>query len=177
MRISNEYADNLLNMFPNENYDGHSNEQYLLEQASMYQSFEARNHNNYIAGFEHGIVDERVNVILRGVMMPRNRHKLQARTQGKLSLMTGKVRNQKNYPKQLALKTKAYQSPALRSYQLPSTSRDCSQKKEMCLVCQMKFKSGDRLIILACSHRYHSKCITDLLKLKKNCPICQKEVV
>ncbi|KAI3762462.1 hypothetical protein L1987_52892 [Smallanthus sonchifolius] len=43
------YGENLFNMFPDENYGGHSNEQYPLEQASMYQSFEVRNHNRYIA--------------------------------------------------------------------------------------------------------------------------------
>ncbi|KAI3762460.1 hypothetical protein L1987_52890 [Smallanthus sonchifolius] len=44
------YDENLFNMFVDENYGGHSNEQYPLEQASMYQSFEVRNHYRYIAG-------------------------------------------------------------------------------------------------------------------------------
>ncbi|KAJ0649746.1 putative transcription factor C2H2 family [Helianthus annuus] len=51
------------------------------------------------------------------------------------------------------------------------------KKKEKCVVCQMDFHSGEQLITLPCLHRYHSKCITDWLLLKKNCPICQNEVV
>ncbi|CAI9259673.1 unnamed protein product [Lactuca saligna] len=50
-------------------------------------------------------------------------------------------------------------------------------KEESCVICQENFKFGKRVISLPCSHQYHSKCISEWLKLKKNCPICQKEVV
>lgn len=50
-------------------------------------------------------------------------------------------------------------------------------KEETCVVCQENFKFGKRVIRLPCSHRYHSKCIIEWLKCKKNCPICQTEVV
>ncbi|KAI3508258.1 hypothetical protein L1887_23264 [Cichorium endivia] len=51
------------------------------------------------------------------------------------------------------------------------------KKEENCVICQSEFNFGERLITLPCSHQYHTKCISDWLKLKKNCPICQKEVV
>ncbi|PWA88536.1 zinc finger, RING/FYVE/PHD-type [Artemisia annua] len=51
------------------------------------------------------------------------------------------------------------------------------KKEDNCVICQMDFNYGERLITLPCVHRYHAKCISDWLKLKKNCPICQKEVV
>lgn len=49
-------------------------------------------------------------------------------------------------------------------------------KEENCVICQENFKFLKRVIMLPCSHQYHSKCITEWLKHKKNCPICQKEV-
>lgn len=52
-----------------------------------------------------------------------------------------------------------------------------NNNEENCVICQECFKFGKRMITLPCSHQYHSKCIIKWLKLKKNCPICQKEVV
>nr|XP_043632846.1 E3 ubiquitin ligase BIG BROTHER-related-like [Erigeron canadensis] len=51
-----------------------------------------------------------------------------------------------------------------------------NNREENCVICQESFKFGKRVIKLPCSHLYHSKCIIQWLKLKKNCPICQKEV-
>lgn len=50
-------------------------------------------------------------------------------------------------------------------------------KEEICTICQENFKFLKALVTLPCSHQYHSKCIIKWLKLKKNCPVCQKEVV
>nr|GEV86268.1 E3 ubiquitin ligase BIG BROTHER-related-like [Tanacetum cinerariifolium] len=52
-----------------------------------------------------------------------------------------------------------------------------NNNEENCVICQETFKFGKRMITLPCSHQYHSKCIIKWLKLKKNCPICQKEVL
>ncbi|KVH87403.1 Zinc finger, RING/FYVE/PHD-type [Cynara cardunculus var. scolymus] len=41
------------------------------------------------------------------------------------------------------------------------------KKEESCVICQMNYNSGDLLIMLPCSHRYHTKCITDWLMVKK----------
>lgn len=58
------------------------------------------------------------------------------------------------------------------------TSRMFSKnKEEKCVVCQENFKFGKRLITLPCDHQYHSDCIIEWLKIKKTCPMCQKEVI
>ncbi|XP_076953066.1 E3 ubiquitin-protein ligase BIG BROTHER-like [Bidens hawaiensis] len=52
-----------------------------------------------------------------------------------------------------------------------------SNDEEMCAICQESFKIGEQIIRLPCVHLYHKKCIIKWLNLKKNCPMCQKEVV
>ncbi|XP_059629323.1 E3 ubiquitin-protein ligase BIG BROTHER-like isoform X2 [Cornus florida] len=53
-----------------------------------------------------------------------------------------------------------------------------SKKKmnEECVICCKNFERGKLLISLPCAHKYHSKCITPWLKIRKTCPICNKEV-
>ncbi|GMY22416.1 E3 ubiquitin-protein ligase BIG BROTHER-like [Fagus crenata] len=48
--------------------------------------------------------------------------------------------------------------------------------RERCVVCQMRYKRGDRQIKLPCKHVYHSECITKWLTINKVCPICNTEV-
>jgi E3 ubiquitin-protein ligase BIG BROTHER-like protein len=48
---------------------------------------------------------------------------------------------------------------------------------EECVICCMTFDNGERLTKLPCKHKYHPKCITRWLKLKKRCPVCQEEVL
>ncbi|XP_042427632.1 E3 ubiquitin-protein ligase BIG BROTHER-like [Zingiber officinale] len=57
-------------------------------------------------------------------------------------------------------------------------SRLFSRKKarERCVVCQMKYKRGDRQTTLPCKHAYHSACVTKWLRINKACPICFVEV-
>ncbi|KAH9710134.1 E3 ubiquitin-protein ligase BIG BROTHER [Citrus sinensis] len=47
---------------------------------------------------------------------------------------------------------------------------------ERCVICQMKYKRGDRQMKLPCRHVYHSECITKWLGINKICPICNNEV-
>ncbi|KAK7861420.1 e3 ubiquitin ligase big brother [Quercus suber] len=48
--------------------------------------------------------------------------------------------------------------------------------RKRCVVCQMRYKRGDRQIKLPCKHVYHSDCITKWLSINKICPICNTEV-
>ncbi|KAI3873045.1 hypothetical protein MKX03_018666 [Papaver bracteatum] len=50
------------------------------------------------------------------------------------------------------------------------------EKHDECVICCMEYKNRDMLTTLPCRHLYHSKCITQWLKLKKACPICNEEV-
>ncbi|KAG2668642.1 hypothetical protein I3843_14G001200 [Carya illinoinensis] len=47
---------------------------------------------------------------------------------------------------------------------------------ERCVICQMRYKRGDRQIKLPCKHAYHSVCITRWLSINKICPVCNAEV-
>ncbi|MCL7040560.1 hypothetical protein MKW94_011028 [Papaver nudicaule] len=50
------------------------------------------------------------------------------------------------------------------------------EKHEECVICCMEYKNRDILTKLPCQHLYHSTCVTQWLKLKKACPICNDEV-
>ncbi|KAB1224732.1 E3 ubiquitin ligase BIG BROTHER [Morella rubra] len=47
---------------------------------------------------------------------------------------------------------------------------------ERCVICQMRYKRGNRQIKLPCKHVYHSECITKWLGINKICPICNTEL-
>nr|GMC86472.1 E3 ubiquitin ligase BIG BROTHER [Ipomoea batatas] len=47
---------------------------------------------------------------------------------------------------------------------------------ERCVICQMKYKRGDRQMNLPCKHVYHSDCVSKWLGINKTCPICNAEV-
>jgi len=49
-------------------------------------------------------------------------------------------------------------------------------KSERCVICQMEYKRGTRLITLPCKHKYHVGCGTKWLTINKACPICYTEV-
>lgn len=53
-----------------------------------------------------------------------------------------------------------------------------SRKKseERCVICQMRYKRGDRQIKLPCKHVYHMECCTKWLGINKTCPVCNTEV-
>ncbi|XP_074310551.1 E3 ubiquitin-protein ligase BIG BROTHER-like isoform X3 [Silene latifolia] len=49
-------------------------------------------------------------------------------------------------------------------------------QSERCVICQMEYKRGARLITLPCKHKYHVGCATKWLNINKACPICYTEV-
>ncbi|KAJ8573559.1 hypothetical protein K7X08_010070 [Anisodus acutangulus] len=53
-----------------------------------------------------------------------------------------------------------------------------SRKKseERCVICQMRYKRGDRQINFPCKHIYHTECGSKWLSINKTCPICNTEV-
>ena len=46
-----------------------------------------------------------------------------------------------------------------------------------CSICLEKFKVDDKIILLKCSHKYHSHCITKWFDKDKTCPICRQSPV
>ncbi|GAB2287034.1 hypothetical protein Dimus_021421 [Dionaea muscipula] len=49
-------------------------------------------------------------------------------------------------------------------------------RTERCVICQMEYRRGDRLITLPCKHKYHVDCGSKWLGINKACPICYTEV-
>ncbi|XP_073019894.1 uncharacterized protein [Primulina eburnea] len=47
---------------------------------------------------------------------------------------------------------------------------------DRCVICQVEYEEGDKIVTLHCDHPYHSDCITQWLQIKKICPVCGKEV-
>ncbi|KAM3321427.1 E3 ubiquitin ligase BIG BROTHER-related [Capsicum chacoense] len=47
---------------------------------------------------------------------------------------------------------------------------------DKCVVCQLEYEEGEKLVALPCDHSYHSNCIKKWLQIKKVCPICNDEV-
>ncbi|KAL3537402.1 hypothetical protein ACH5RR_000768 [Cinchona calisaya] len=50
------------------------------------------------------------------------------------------------------------------------------RSEERCVICQMRYKRGDRQIILPCKHVYHANCGSKWLSINKACPVCNSEV-
>ncbi|CAN4096611.1 unnamed protein product [Withania somnifera] len=47
---------------------------------------------------------------------------------------------------------------------------------DKCVVCQLEYEEGEKLVALPCDHPYHSDCIKKWLQINKICPICSDEV-
>ncbi|XP_059276478.1 E3 ubiquitin ligase BIG BROTHER-related isoform X1 [Lycium ferocissimum] len=47
---------------------------------------------------------------------------------------------------------------------------------DKCVVCQLEYEEGEKLVALPCDHHYHSDCIKTWLQIKKICPICNDEI-
>ncbi|KAI5075264.1 hypothetical protein GOP47_0009340 [Adiantum capillus-veneris] len=46
-----------------------------------------------------------------------------------------------------------------------------------CVICCYNFEDGVSLLTLPCKHLYHRECIESWLHIRKNCPICNTEVM
>ncbi|XP_076921029.1 E3 ubiquitin ligase BIG BROTHER-related-like [Bidens hawaiensis] len=221
-----EIAENLYEFLPND--DGLSYEEALLQQASMYHSFQERARDNNkgtndddISKWAHLLVDEggssrNDDVKQQEAIDEALARSLQELGEGFDDLLVSEFSGSSSGSAEshVATSTQAQaassnsrQDPidpdnmqyedllqltetvgvenrgisSARISKLPTSkygSRLFSKKKKQnCVICLMDFNSGDRLITLPCSHQYHSKCVTEWLKSRKNCPICQKEVV
>ena len=67
--------------------------------------------------------------------------------------------------------------PAFR-YEEPSaggSTKDGDQSN--CAICIDALKTGQMVKALQCSHKFHSKCINDWLKVQLKCPLCKQLVM
>lgn len=227
--VPDDIPENLMHFLPND--DGLSYEEVLLQQASMFQSFQERDKNKRVVTYDDDDIHEWGHLLVDKGESSRNEdvrtqeaidealarslqelgdgfdHLLIAEHNGSAS---GSTRSPIATPSRAqaasstsmddaidtdgmqyeellhlseAIGTESRGISAERISQLPTSKYRSGffsknkKKEDNCVICQMDFNYGERLITLPCVHQYHAKCISDWLKLKKNCPICQKEVV
>lgn len=48
--------------------------------------------------------------------------------------------------------------------------------EEMCPICFSDFVIGENVKIINCKHLFHSDCLIEWLKYKKQCPTCKTKV-
>ncbi|XP_059656262.1 E3 ubiquitin ligase BIG BROTHER-related-like isoform X2 [Cornus florida] len=65
-------------------------------------------------------------------------------------------------------------SSSLHPYSCPYV--DCKTVIDRCVICQVEYEEGEKLVALSCDHPYHLECISKWLQIKKICPICSFEV-
>ncbi|KAL8233024.1 hypothetical protein R6Q57_002802 [Mikania cordata] len=226
--VPDEIADNLLEFVPND--DGLSYEEVILQQASMYESFQERARNNNkgtydddISNWGHLLVDEgesswNGDVMTQQAIDEALARSLQELGEGFDDILISEHSGSAGGCEESRVATPTQVQAASSSSRQDSIDPDSMQYEELlqlaesigvenrgisatrisklptskyrpglfsknkkkednCVICQMDFNYGQWLITLPCLHQYHTKCISDWLKLKKNCPICQKEVV
>jgi len=54
--------------------------------------------------------------------------------------------------------------------------KDNLKNDNECIICQEKFKLGEKYILLPCFHNYHENCIKQWFSLNNKCPICNHNV-
>ena len=61
-------------------------------------------------------------------------------------------------------------------YEEPQPDPQSKNEKEPinCAICQDVLKTGQMVKALPCTHKYHSKCINEWLKVKLKCPLCKQ---
>jgi hypothetical protein len=66
-------------------------------------------------------------------------------------------------------------------YEEPSSGGCSTDRKEAeqsnCAICIDPLKTGQMIKALNCTHKFHSKCINDWLKVKLKCPLCKQSVI
>ena len=53
---------------------------------------------------------------------------------------------------------------------------EAGKEEQSCVICLLKLEKGQMVKGLQCSHKFHSKCINNWLKVKLRCPLCKKKV-
>lgn len=54
--------------------------------------------------------------------------------------------------------------------------QDDTNTPDSCAICLDDLKTGQMVKALACSHKFHGKCINNWLKQKLLCPLCKEKI-
>jgi hypothetical protein len=49
--------------------------------------------------------------------------------------------------------------------------------KKNCVICLNDFEKGQKILIIPCTHFFHSDCIKSWFQSKNTCPICKYKIV
>ena len=69
--------------------------------------------------------------------------------------------------------------------QMPLQVHLCRNKKkknnnnnhERCAVCLDEYRLFDKLRVLQCQHKFHSKCVDPWLVARRTCPLCKYDIL
>ncbi|XP_024977479.1 E3 ubiquitin ligase BIG BROTHER-like isoform X4 [Cynara cardunculus var. scolymus] len=176
-----DIAENLNDFLPEE--EGLCYEEVILQQASVYESIQEYGRNRVVASDDHPSRDSSVSSEDEGITespVATPTAPSSDLRQDDIDPDNMQYEELVNLTESVGVENRGLSESHIS--RLPTsiyTSRMFSKNKEekLCVVCQENFKFGKRLITLPCSHQYHSECIIDWLKIKKICPMCQKEVI
>lgn len=70
-----------------------------------------------------------------------------------------------------------YEEPAGSSTASIGGTSKKEENQTNCAICIDALKTGQMVKALPCSHKFHSKCINDWLKVKLKCPLCKQSVI
>ncbi|KFK39285.1 hypothetical protein AALP_AA3G224700 [Arabis alpina] len=75
--------------------------------------------------------------------------------------------------------TNSLHTPEVSSPEVNSESRECgdTETPECCIFCLESLANGDTLVMLNCSHIYHSDCLDPWLEIHGDCPYCRRLVI
>jgi len=54
--------------------------------------------------------------------------------------------------------------------------QDAEGDRTTCVVCMADFEEGEELRVLPCSHEFHTQCVDRWLKVKRDCPLCRRDI-
>ncbi|ORX52953.1 hypothetical protein BCR36DRAFT_411314 [Piromyces finnis] len=92
------------------------------------------------------------------------------------------INENRNSPSSLKSKDKTSSSEK-ENESLTKESNECNHSNKIiynekkCSICFDDFQIYEKVIMLECSHIFHRHCIASWLKIKKDCPICRKDVI
>ena len=58
----------------------------------------------------------------------------------------------------------------------PTCLIECKDQEKDCPICQERFKLGDKIIHMPCSHLFHADCLSQWLARRNTCPNCRYEL-
>jgi len=74
----------------------------------------------------------------------------------------------------LKLKTKIYH-PKAREDMGDLEQVDNDEGEQSCSICILELEGGERIADLDCNHYFHADCLSEWIKKKNSCPLCQAE--